>query len=95
VQGLPLQPLFELHPPLPAQEFLPFVASQPPWFLQEFLPAQQCFATVVFESSVKLFPGFGDAEAAAVVPITKPANAAPTSTLRIDFVISSSSPLVG
>jgi hypothetical protein len=59
--------------------------------LQEFFPAQQCFAIlVVVESSA----GFGVAEAITVAPNTKPVNAAPTRALRIDFVICRSSPFI-
>jgi hypothetical protein len=86
LQGWLLQPLIELHPPLPEQSFLPLVAPQPPLPWQVFFPAQQCFSIVVlvvFASS----PGRGDAEAAAVVPNTNPVNAAPIRTLRTDFVI--------
>jgi hypothetical protein len=91
VQGLPLQLVLVLHPPLPEQEFFPFDAPQPPLPLQVFFPAQQCFSIADFAVFAS-FPGLGAAEAAAVVPTTNPVRAAPIRTLRTDFVICRSSP---
>jgi len=87
-----LHPLIELHPPLPEQEFFPLVAPHPPLPLQEFFPAQQCFSIVVVVDFVSSL-GLGAAEAAAVVPITNPVNAALIISFRTVFVICRSSPL--
>jgi hypothetical protein len=88
LQGLPLQLVLVLQPPVPLQSFFPFSAPQPPLPLQEFFPAQQCFSTLVFV----VFPpvssvGLGVADTAAVVPATKPVSAAPIRSFRAVLVI--------
>jgi hypothetical protein len=93
LQGLPLQLVFVLHPPLPEQSFFPLSAPHPPLPLQEFFPAQQCFSTFVFVVFVSSPPGLGSAEAETVVPTTNPVKAAPSRSFRVVLVIWKSSPL--